>query len=163
MYLKVRQAKKAQDKEEIKELRALIDQLQDQNHVQGMQIEQLNQKVAEYVHNHDDVPSSSASGGHSDGHDAARGTFFGIWLEDVICFDTVYIGTEWMRHVWMYFNGLYILVWFVWMFGWLQTWFVLYILMFMHFILVICVVIGIYVSNICGIGWKFIENEMNWK
>ena len=67
-YLQARSAQKVQDREEIKELRAMIEQLQEENRLRAVQIEQLNQKLAEYVQNHGTFPSSSAASG--DGDDA---------------------------------------------------------------------------------------------
>ena len=65
-YLQARQAQKAQDNEEIKELRAMIEQLLEENRLRAVQMEQLNQKLAEYVQNHGTFPSSSGASGGDD-------------------------------------------------------------------------------------------------
>jgi len=39
----------------------MIEQLEKQNRLQALQMEQLNQKLAEYVHNHGTFPSSSGA------------------------------------------------------------------------------------------------------
>ena len=45
----------------------MIQQLQEENHQTTVRMEQLNQKLAEYVQNHGTFPSSSgASGGDDD-------------------------------------------------------------------------------------------------
>ena len=67
-YLQARSAQTVQDREEIKELRAMVQQLQEENRLRAIQMEQLNQKLAEYVQNHGNFPSSSAASG--DGNDA---------------------------------------------------------------------------------------------
>ena len=69
-YLQARQARQAQkdrDKEEIKELRAMVEQLREENRLRAIQVEQLDQKLAQYLQNHGTLPSSSgASGGDED-------------------------------------------------------------------------------------------------
>ena len=69
-YLQARQARQAQkdqDKDEIKELRAMVEQLREENRLRAIQVEQLDQKLAQYLQNHGTLPSSSgASGGDED-------------------------------------------------------------------------------------------------
>ena len=66
-YLQARQAQKDQDKEEIKELRAMVEQPREENRLRAIQVEQLDQKLAQYLQNHGTLPSSSgASGGDED-------------------------------------------------------------------------------------------------
>ena len=57
---------KAHDIAEINELRQQNAQLQKQNRLRAAQMEQLNQRLAEYVERHGAFPSSSGSGADGD-------------------------------------------------------------------------------------------------